>query len=275
MAIGDVSLSSAARQNLASLQSTAKLLGTTQAHLSSGKKVNSALDNASSYFASQGFLNSANDLSNLKDGLSTSLQTVSAATNTLQSITAVVQQLQGITSAALQTTDTTVRNGLATQYDSLLTQLDGLVNDSTFNGTNLLSGTSSTLTVTFNATGSETLSITGVDATASGLSIAQASTLNNFTSNSDITSAASDLSTALSTLRTYASGFGGNNTIIQTRSTFTDNFINTLRTASDNLVLADTNEEGANLQALQAQSQLGVVALGISGQQAQAILRLF
>jgi flagellin-like hook-associated protein FlgL len=79
----------------------------------------------------------------------------------------------------------------------------------------------------------------------------------------------------LSTLRTDAASFGGNATLIQTRQDFTTNLINSLQTASDGLVLADTNQEGANLQALQAQDQLGIVSLGISGQLAQAILRLF
>ena len=91
----------------------------------------------------------------------------------------------------------------------------------------------------------------------------------------NITAAQTDLTAALSTLRTNAASLGNNNTIVQTRSDYTDSLISTLQTASDNLILADTNEEGANLQALQAQSQLGVVALGISGQQAQSILRLF
>jgi hypothetical protein len=90
-----------------------------------------------------------------------------------------------------------------------------------------------------------------------------------------LTSAQNQLSDALTSLRTAASGFGNNNTIVSTRQDFTTKLVTTLQKASDNLVLADTNEEGANLQALQASSSLGIIALGISGQQAQAILRLF
>ena len=84
-----------------------------------------------------------------------------------------------------------------------------------------------------------------------------------------------ELNAALTTLRSASSSLGNNNTLVQTRSDFTNRLISTLQTASDSLVLADTNEEGANLQSLQARSQLGIVALGISGQQAQAILKLF
>ncbi len=275
MAIGDVSLTSSARSNLLSLQSTATLLGTTQNRLSTGKKVNSALDNATAFFSSQGFLNRANDLANLKDGLSTALQTVKSASDAISSISKVITQLQGITNSALQTSDTTIRDGLATQYNSLLDQIDGLVDDSVFNGTNLLQdGTgATTLQVYFNADNSTSLTITAVNVTSAGLGVVVAQ--NAFAASSDIMVAQSLLQTALATLRTNAASFGGNNTILQTRADFTSNLINTLQIASDNLVLADTNEEGANLQSLQARNQLGIVSLSISGQLAQAILRLF
>lgn len=272
MSVGEISLSSSARTNLSALKNTSKLLSQTQARLSSGKKVNSALDNATSYFASQGFLNSANDLSGLKDSMSTGLQTLSAATTAITNIESIVAQMQGVANSALQTTDTTARSNYATQYNNLRTQLDGIVTDSTFNGTNLLDATAN-LTVYFDSTNTTSLTITGVNMTSAGLSIATAA--NAFAAVSDIQAAQTALQTALTTLRSQASEFGNNNTVVQTRSTFTDSMISTLQTASDNLVLADTNEEGANLQALQAQSSLGVVALGISGQQAQAILRLF
>ena len=109
--------------------------------------------------------------------------------------------------------------------------------------------------------------------TSTGLSVATANAA--FVSDTDINTAISQLTTALTKLRTTASGFGNNVSVIQSRQDFTTNLIDTLQTASDNLVLADTNEEGANLQALQARNQLGITSLGISGQLAQAILKLF
>jgi flagellin-like hook-associated protein FlgL len=273
MAIGDISLTSSARANLSALQTTATLLEQTQEHLSTGKSVNSASDNATAYFASQGFLNEANNLSNLKNTLSTALTTVSSVTSSISDASTVVQQLQGITTQALGTTDTTVRAGLASQFNSLLTQLDTLVNDATFNGTNLLNSTANNLVVFFNETNTTALTINGVNVTSSGLNITSAA--GSFATTDNINASSSLLLTALSTLRTDAANFGGNASLIQTRQDFTSNLINNLQTASDNLTLADTNTEGANLQQLQAQDQLGIVSLGISGQLAQAILRLF
>jgi len=272
MAISGVSLTSSARANLIALQGTASLLGTTEERLSSGKKVNSAIDNASAYFKSQSFLQRASDLSDLKDGLSTALQTVKAASNAIDGITKIVQQLQGLANSALQTSDTTARSTLATQYNNLRNQLDGLVNDATFNGVNLLKSTGS-LVVKFNETNTSTLTVSGVDLSSSGLAVSAAASA--FAADSNINAAISELSTALTTLRTNASTFGTNATLIQTRADFTNALVNVLQSASDSLTLADTNEEGANLQALQARSQLGITALGISGQQQQAILKLF
>jgi flagellin-like hook-associated protein FlgL len=272
MAIGDISLTASARANLSALQNTAKLLQQTQSHLSTGKDVNSASDNATAFFASQGFLQRANSLSNLKNNLATALTTVNSITQSISDVTDVVNQLQGITTQALGTTDTTVRLGLASQFNSLLTQLDTLVNDATFNGTNLLNSTSNTLVVFFNETNTTSLTITGVNVTSAGLNVVGAT--NGFAGLTDINTSGSLLLTALSTLRTDAANFGGNASLIQTRQDFTSNLINNLQTASDNLTLADTNTEGANLQALQAQNQLGIVSLGISGQLAQAILRI-
>lgn len=274
--VGEISLSASARSNLLSLQQTANLLNTTQNRLATGKKINSALDGATAYFASQGFLNRANDLSRVKDGLSNSLQTVKAAANAIDSITKLVQQAQGITTSALQTSDTGTRSNLAIQFNDLLSQVNSLVNDATFNGTNLVGPTATSLVVYFNEDNTSKLTITSVNLsinTSGGLSVATAA--NAFVSDTDINTAVSQLTTALTKLRTTASGFGNNVAVIQTRQDFTSTLINTLQTASDNVTLADTNEEGANLQALQARNQLGITSLGISGQLAQAILKLF
>lgn len=274
MAINDISLTASARANLLSLQQTSSLLDRTQNRISTGRKVNSALDNATAYFSSKGFLNRADDLNRIKEGLSTSLQTLKQASNAIESITKIVQQAQGLVISAQQSNDATTRAGLAAQFNSLLDQLNGVVADATFNGTNLLvSGQS--LAVNFNENNAAELTINGrpLDASATGLNIGVAN--GAWVGNSQIQASAGDLTAALVTLRTAAAEFGTNATIIQTRQDFTDELINVLSVASDNLILADTNEEGANMQALQARLQLGVVSLGISGEQAQAILRLF
>jgi flagellin-like hook-associated protein FlgL len=126
MAIGDISLSSAAQANLTALQGTAALLQSTQEHLATGKTVNTASDNATAYFASKGFLNTANNLATVKSNLSTALEAVNSFDNSISDVTKIVNQLQGLVTQALSTSDTGTRASLADQYNVLCTQMDQL-----------------------------------------------------------------------------------------------------------------------------------------------------
>ena len=84
-----------------------------------------------------------------------------------------------------------------------------------------------------------------------------------------------DIELALSNLRTKAQTIGSNVALLQTRLEFTENYVNTLETGAGKLTLADLNEEGANLLALQTRQQLGIQALAFAGQAEQGILLLF
>ncbi|MBL6945303.1 MAG: hypothetical protein ISR47_01550 [Rhodospirillales bacterium] len=83
------------------------------------------------------------------------------------------------------------------------------------------------------------------------------------------------LDTALTTLRTKSQTLGSNVALLQTRLSFTESYVNTLQGGADKLTLADLNEEGANLLALQTRQQLGISALSFAGQAEQGILALF
>jgi flagellin len=169
-------------------------------------------------------------------------------------------------------TPSTSRSDLQTQYNELLTQIDALAGDASYNGINLLNGDD--LKVVFNEDGSSSQTITGVTFTATGLGLSALSGT-EFQTNSAIDTVITNLDGALSDLRSQAAKFGSNLTTVQTRQDFTKNMINTLQTGADALVLADTNEEGANLLALQTRQQLSTTALSLSAQADQAVLRLF
>ncbi len=97
-------LSASVRQNLLSLQSTADLLATTQNRLSTGKKVNTALDNPTNFFTAQGLDNRASDISNLLDGIGNGVQVLQAANTGLTSLQKLVDTAKSIASQVLQTT---------------------------------------------------------------------------------------------------------------------------------------------------------------------------
>jgi flagellin-like hook-associated protein FlgL len=385
--MSDITLSKAVRSNLLNLQSTAVQLGKTQERLSTGLRVNSALDNPTNFFTASSLNSRASDLSQLLDSVSSAVQTVSAADKGISAITKLVESAQATARQALQTaltvedtanpvaakvtgTDTSLVDGdiaaltgetltvtvgsgsaqtitfgtsvdtltelasalagltgatgtaaaggatitadnttdsltvsfsdasvgtalgisatttsptfpqianpkraeLATQYNDLLAQIDQLAKDSGFNGVNLL--TSDSLEVTFNEDGTSKLNVTGVDFDAAGLGLDALGT-NGFDTNAGINTTLDDLKSATETLRTQSSKFGSNLSVVETRQDFTKNMINVLQTGAANLTIADTNEEAANLLALQTRQQLSSTALSLASQADQNVLRLF
>jgi flagellin len=95
-------LSASVRQNLLSWQSTAELLATTQNRLSTGKKVNTALDNPTNYFTAAGLDNRASDISNLLDGIGNGVQVLLAANTGLTSLQKLVDTAKSIANQVLQ-----------------------------------------------------------------------------------------------------------------------------------------------------------------------------
>jgi flagellin len=175
-----------------------------------------------------------------------------------------------------------VRANLVSQFNSLTSQLDQLAQDAGFNGKNLLNGDK--LTVVFNEkTGSQQskLDIQGSKLTAVSLGIGTAVNGTagagqfNIQDDTDLATASATLTSALSSLQSLSSTFGANLSVVQTRQEFTKSLVNTLTIGADNLTNADTNEEGANLVALQTRQALATTALSLAAQADQAVLKLF
>ncbi|SFJ25733.1 Flagellin FlgL [Bosea sp. OK403] len=179
--------------------------------------------------------------------------------------------------------NSTVRSNLVNQFNDLTSQIDQLAKDAGFNGKNLLAGDK--LSIVFNEkTGSQQskLDVQGSTITSANLGIQQASTATvppagsfNIQDDSALSTASDNLTNVLTTLRSTSSSLGASLSTVQTRQDFTKNLSNTLTAGADNLVSADTNQEAANLLALQTRQQLSQTALSLSNQADQAILRLF
>ena len=102
--MADISLTASMRSNLLSLQNTQSLMDMTQERLSTGKKVNSAIDNPTSYYMSRSLTNRANDLDALLDSMGQGIQTIKAANEGIESITSFVEQAKAIANTARDTT---------------------------------------------------------------------------------------------------------------------------------------------------------------------------
>ncbi|MES1990669.1 MAG: flagellin [Pseudomonadota bacterium] len=366
-----VTLSSAVRNNLLSLQGTAKMMADTQNRLATGNKINTAVDDANSFFTAAGLNNRASDLATLQDSMSLAVKTVNAASSGIDSIQKLVTQAKSVANQALQTTITTasasatavatdfttaansglsltftigdnaatsvalttdvnsagdlktalsgkvsgltvsvsggaikfsvasganfsVSGGAATkaiggnisktsnganrdafieQYNDLRAQIDQLASDSSFNGVNLLGGAGAdkNLTVNFNANQTSSLTLKAVDMSSAGLGL---TAVTDWSTKGKVDATNASLDSAKVTLRTQASTFGSNLAVINNRQSYTQNTIDNLQAGAGDLTLADINQEGANLLALQTRQSLAQTALSLSNQAQSSILSI-
>ena len=143
--------------------------------------------------------------------------------------------------------------------------------DSGFNGLSLLNNQS--LTVILNQAATTKLVIAGSNDTSIGLGVTASQ--NTFQDNFDVNTAITNINNALTTLQSQSSNYTADVSVIQSRTQFTKEIINTLQTGTNDLTLADPNQEGASLLALQTRQSLSSTALSLATQADQNVLRLF
>jgi flagellin len=202
------------------------------------------------------------------------ITTNSGSTTALQNLgfNAIATQGTVNNTAAAGTTNTT-RQTLATQFDTLRTQIDQLALDSGFNGVSLLN--SQSLTVAVNQTASAKVILTGNTDTSAGLGVTSTLSANTFQDNYEVNAALTAVNSALTSLQNQASTYASQVSIIQARQDFTSQQINTLTNGINNLTQADSNQVGAQLLALQTRQTLSSTALSLATQSDQNVLRLF
>ena len=215
------------------------------------------------------------------DGASQTLTTSTAtpaatalpAANTINiAAAASAATASSVTAAVQDSVSQTARSSLVAQYNQIIQQITTTAQDASFNGVNLLNGDS--LKLVFNETGKSTSTITGVTFNPNGLGLKSLTAGTDFIDNAATNSVLTALNTASTTLRSQASAFGANLSIVQIRQDFSKNIINVLQTGSSNLTLADANEEAANSQALSTRQSIAVSALALANQSQQSVLQL-
>jgi flagellin len=317
--MSDISLTAAIRSNLVSLQKTQGQLEQTTSRLATGKKVATAVDNPTNFFAATNLNDRASGLEARLDGMGQAIQTIKSADNGITALRGVLSQMKGVVNDALANSNSTSRAELGKQFNTLIQQASNLVKDSGYAGVNLIQGQSDgteaqSITVQFNelnteselkvqgfsinastaalsAGGEITAGNTGNTAVALGISIdgvttgiksaATGASADGFEVSFSADGYTASISTLVSSiesfdekLKTEASKLANNLAIITQREEFTNNQVNVLKEGADKLTLADLNEEGANLLALQTASTLGVQALSLASQQSQQVLRI-
>ena len=269
------------RANLFSLQQTSRDFEVTQKRLATGLRVNTALDDPINFFTAQEHKLRAGDLAGRKDGMSEAIQTIKAANVGVEGINSLIAQAKSLAQSALSASASDAAD-FATQYGTVIGQINTLAADSGYKGVNLLQ--SGSLTVEFDAkAGDSTLSVGGFGDTTSTFTVtgmSDAGTGSGWTTGSTVNSATiqtaiDGLEDALGALRTESKKLSSNLGVITSREEFTSQMINTLNDGAAKLTEADMNEEGANMLMLQTRQALGTTSLSLASQAAQGVLRMF
>ena len=183
---------------------------------------------------------------------------------------ATLNSVTGLTAGTTTFVANTARSSLASQFDTLRSQIDQAVQDAGYEGVNFLNG--SNLSVAFNETGSSKLDITGATISASGLGMA-AST-GQFQTDTDINTAVTNITTAIANLYAASSTLGSTGAIMDARKEFNQSLVDIIERGADELTAADTNADSALLIALQTRQQLITTTLSITASSDRNALRL-
>ena len=300
----DITLSSAQRLTLISLQKSSTFSDRTQIRLATGNKINDVTDSPEGYFAARSLDNRADKFLERRNGIDQGVSTIQAALEGIDALDELLRQLRGLSRQARSQT-AAERVETTRSYDEVINQFSELLEDASYQGLNLLNNSQNSLTVEFSDRGSSDLSVSGVNINSTRVSLGgifgislRLSALRNLTSGfastvapslalqagfsvlsnagnlSSLDSLDQLLSDAQRNLQTRANSLGNNVAILQTRLTFTTGITNHLVAGADKITTADLNEEAANLTATGTQYQIGVQALGTAAQRLQALLQV-
>ncbi len=157
----------------------------------------------------------------------------------------------------------------STDYSNLIEQIQRTAIDANYRGFDLLSGKS--LQTQFSANGKSNLVIEGIDIVSEAKSLPPI----GFDDKDDLDIIIEKLRNFRDVVRNFAKSLTNGLNIIKIREDFTQNLVSTFLAGKDDLTLADQNEDGATLLALQTRQTLGVTAISLAAQSTQQTLRLF
>jgi flagellin len=272
----NVPLSEATRKGIRNIQALQSKMEETQTRIATGLKVNSALDNPSSYFTASNLNARGNALSSLLNDVTNSAGAIQAAQYGATSIDSLLQSAKALAQEAITfETDTeglSQRANYASQINTILEQVDQIAQDASYQGVNLLAGGSKR--VSFNENSTTFLDLQGTNLNTNGLSLTGL-TSSSFSNDTEITTALTKLDSALASVSNFGNRLNSNFTTLSIRDEFTRNMIDTLYQGASDLTVADTDQESAVLLALQTQLSVARETFSLTSSADTGVLRLF
>jgi len=257
------------------LNNTQSQLNVTQAQINSGLKVASARDDGSTFAIAQNQRGAVAGYAAVTDSLNRGTSAVDVALSAGQSISDLLIQLKTKALSASDTSlDTTSRQALNQDFVALRDQITTIVKNASFNGTNLVDGSTTQITALASADGTRRITTSAQKLALSGTIVTLKSTASISTQTKASTLVAT-IQASLTNVNSSLAKLSAGAKKFSIQSTFTAKLSDTLTTGIGQLVDADLAKESALLQSLQVKQQLGVQALSIANQAPQTILSLF
>lgn len=260
---------------LQNLNQTTQELQQTQTQVSSGLAVGSAQENPAVWAIAQGQSQQVAALTSVTDSLNRASSIADVATNAGQSVSDLLNKIQQTVLSATDTSlSTSTRSSLNASYQSLLSQINGVIQNSNFDGANLLDGSTSNIQFTTNGDATQFVTLTGQDLSLGGplLSLSATSSINTVT---NATAVLNQVNSSITAVNNSLSELGSQASQVTNHLSFVSQLSSSLNTGVGNLVDADMAAASAQLQALQLQQQLSIQSLQIANSAPSTILSLF
>lgn len=260
---------------LRNLNITNKELASTQTKINTGLRISSAKDNAAVFSIAQKLRGDLKGLNAVKQSLDRGISATDVSLAAASSISDLLLEMkEKAVASADQGLDTTSRTALSQDFEALRSQITSIVNNATFNGTNLVDNGSDAVVAITNADATQTLTVAHQNLTLGGGNI-DITTSQTISTQATAASAVTDLTTSINNLNSVLTKLGSGATALDQNRSFSSKLSDVIEQGIGNLVDADMAKESANLQALQVKQQLGIQALSIANQSPQSILSLF
>jgi len=261
---------------LQNLSTTNSLLNKTQTQINTGLKVASAKDNAAVYSIAQKLRGDVSGLNAVKSSLDRASSTLDVALAAGEAVSDLLVQLKEKAVAAKDSgLDTASRSSLNDDFKQLRDQITSIVKNASFNGTNIVDGTTTGGVVAItNANGSNTITVAAQNLSLGG-SIVTIATTTQINTASAASSAVTAIDASITKVNTSLSALGSGSKRIDLQKTFVNKLSDSIEVGIGNLVDADLAKTSANLQSLQVKQQLGLQALSIANQAPSTVLSLF
>jgi len=261
---------------LQNLNVTEAQLATAQNQVSTGLAVATAQDNGAIFAIAQNQRATSSALTSVTQSLQRVQSTVNVASSAGTTVSDLLNSLKAtVLSAADTSTNTTSRLALNATFTSILSEIQSVVSNASFNGVNLIDGSVTNLAALASVDGVSKLTVA-----AQSLGFG-ANSLLTFTANTTITTvttaiaALASVGTSITAVNNALAKLGSSANALQTQITFTGDLQDTIDTGVGNLVNANLAKESATLTALQTKQSLGIQALSIANSNSQTLLQLF